>query len=235
HRNALEYAATDRRHLRLDRVLGDRPGRHQLVDGEPQRNPRARDRRGAGSTVGLNHVAIEHDLPLAELGEVGHGAERTADQPLDLLRPPALLALGRLALTPRMGGTGKHRVLGRYPPLALAAQERRHLLLDARRDQYARVAESDQHRSFGVLGETGEYLDGAHFVGRAAGWSHGGFQPGDSFSDFALVTRYAAVMTSPPVSELTERARAIFRLVVEGYLDSGHPVGSKTLAEGGIN
>jgi heat-inducible transcriptional repressor len=42
-------------------------------------------------------------------------------------------------------------------------------------------------------------------------------------------------MTSPPVSELTERARTIFRLVVEGYLDSGQPVGSKTLAEGGIN
>ena len=42
-------------------------------------------------------------------------------------------------------------------------------------------------------------------------------------------------MTSPPVSELTERARAIFRLVVEGYLDSGVPVGSKTLAEGGIS
>src|SRR5688572_1982601 len=43
-------------------------------------------------------------------------------------------------------------------------------------------------------------------------------------------------MSSPPVSELSERARAIFRLVVEGYLDSGQPVGSKTLAvEGGIN
>jgi heat-inducible transcriptional repressor len=42
-------------------------------------------------------------------------------------------------------------------------------------------------------------------------------------------------MASPPVSELTERARAIFRLVVEGYLDSGSPVGSKTLAEGGIS
>ena len=42
-------------------------------------------------------------------------------------------------------------------------------------------------------------------------------------------------MASPPVSELTDRARAIFRLVVEGYLDSGHPVGSRTLAEGGVN
>ena len=43
-------------------------------------------------------------------------------------------------------------------------------------------------------------------------------------------------MASPPVSELTERARAIFRLVVEGYLESGSPVGSKTIsAEGAIN
>lgn len=38
-------------------------------------------------------------------------------------------------------------------------------------------------------------------------------------------------MTSQPVTELTERARAIFRLVVEGYLASGSPVGSRTLAQ----
>ena len=43
-------------------------------------------------------------------------------------------------------------------------------------------------------------------------------------------------MATPPVTELTERARAIFRLVVEGYLESGQPVGSKTLAtDGGLN
>jgi heat-inducible transcriptional repressor len=43
-------------------------------------------------------------------------------------------------------------------------------------------------------------------------------------------------MASPSVSELTERARIIFRLVVEGYLESGIPMGSKTLSnEGGIN
>jgi heat-inducible transcriptional repressor len=37
-------------------------------------------------------------------------------------------------------------------------------------------------------------------------------------------------MTTPPVTELTDRAREIFRRVVEGYLASGQPVGSKTLA-----
>ncbi|HAU22832.1 MAG TPA: heat-inducible transcriptional repressor HrcA, partial [Erythrobacter sp.] len=43
-------------------------------------------------------------------------------------------------------------------------------------------------------------------------------------------------MSSPSITELNDRAREIFRMVVEGYLESGHPVGSKTLAvEGALN
>lgn len=42
--------------------------------------------------------------------------------------------------------------------------------------------------------------------------------------------------TQPPVTELSERARAIFRLVVDSYLASGQPVGSKTLSgDAGLN
>ncbi|RKF23484.1 heat-inducible transcriptional repressor HrcA [Altericroceibacterium spongiae] len=40
-------------------------------------------------------------------------------------------------------------------------------------------------------------------------------------------------MASPPVTELTDRAREIFRLVVEGYLENGLPLGSKALAANG--
>jgi heat-inducible transcriptional repressor len=40
-------------------------------------------------------------------------------------------------------------------------------------------------------------------------------------------------MASLPINELNSRAREIFRLVVEGYLASGQPVGSKTLAGAG--
>ena len=40
-------------------------------------------------------------------------------------------------------------------------------------------------------------------------------------------------MASPHLSDLTDRAREVFRLVVEGYLDSGQPVGSKTLSRDG--
>ena len=43
-------------------------------------------------------------------------------------------------------------------------------------------------------------------------------------------------MASSSIGELTSRAQDIFRLVVEGYLSSGLPVGSKTLAgAGGLN
>lgn len=38
-------------------------------------------------------------------------------------------------------------------------------------------------------------------------------------------------MISPPITELTDRARDIFRLVVESYLDSGQPVGSRTISK----
>ena len=41
------------------------------------------------------------------------------------------------------------------------------------------------------------------------------------------------IMPASTLPELTERARDIFRLVVEGYLESGQPVGSKTLAGSG--
>lgn len=41
-------------------------------------------------------------------------------------------------------------------------------------------------------------------------------------------------MNALPLNELTTRARDIFRLVVEGYLASGQPVGSKTLAGQGV-
>ena len=40
-------------------------------------------------------------------------------------------------------------------------------------------------------------------------------------------------MSHVPLTELTERARAIFQLVVEGYLADGNPVGSKLLASDG--
>ena len=38
-------------------------------------------------------------------------------------------------------------------------------------------------------------------------------------------------MASTPVSELTDRARDVFRMVVESYLEAGQPVGSRTISK----
>ncbi|RYY36461.1 MAG: heat-inducible transcriptional repressor HrcA, partial [Sphingomonadales bacterium] len=38
-------------------------------------------------------------------------------------------------------------------------------------------------------------------------------------------------MTTPPIHELTDRARDVFRIVVDSYLDTGAPVGSRTISK----
>ena len=50
----------------------------------------------------------------------------------------------------RIGGARQHAVLGGEPALALALQERRHLVLDAGGADHLGVAAFDQHRAFGV-------------------------------------------------------------------------------------
>jgi heat-inducible transcriptional repressor len=45
----------------------------------------------------------------------------------------------------------------------------------------------------------------------------------------------ASTIRTPSLAELDERARDIFRRVVEGYLETGEPVGSRTLSKGGVH
>ncbi len=70
--------------------------------------------------------------------------------------------------------------------------------------------------------------------GVAGFWRGGKFCTKSACAEGALgefrTLAYLPAMASPPITELTDRAREIFRRVVEGYIDSGQPVGSKTLA-----
>ena len=73
---------------------------------------------------------------------VDAGAQRAADQALDLQRAPALLAARGLAVVAGVGGARQHAVLGGDPAFALAAQEAGHLVVDAGGAQHAGVAEA---------------------------------------------------------------------------------------------
>ena len=102
---------------------------------------------GAGAAVGLDDVAVEGDLALAQRLHVGDGAQGAADQALDLLAAAGLLALRRLAPAAGVGGAGQHAVFGGDPALAAAAQEARHAFVQAGGDQHPGVAEARSGRS----------------------------------------------------------------------------------------
>ena len=123
-------------------MIGDAaslPCGQQLVHGVLRGDEGAGDGRRARAAVGLQHVAVEVDGALAQLLQVEHGAQRAADQALDLLRAAALLAARRLAVAAGVGGARQHAVFGRDPALAAAALVRRHLLLDRGGAQHAGV------------------------------------------------------------------------------------------------
>ena len=85
----------------VERVGADqRPAATSRVQRVVQRDVAAADRRRAGAAVGLEHVAVDDDLPLAQRRHVAHGAQRPADEPLDLLGAPGRLAVLDLAADP---------------------------------------------------------------------------------------------------------------------------------------
>jgi len=47
---------------------------------------------------------------------------------------------------------------------------------------------------------------------------------------------YMTPMPAPPITELNDRARDVFRVVVDSYLNTGTPIGSRTIAHlSGLN
>ena len=141
HRNAAIDADGNRRDRAVHRIALDRVLRLQPVDRIDQRDIRAGDRRGARAAIGLEHVAVERDGAFAERGAIDAGAQAASDQALDFHRAPALSAARGFALRAFARRARQHAVFGGDPAFALAAQERRHFFLDARRAQHARFAE----------------------------------------------------------------------------------------------
>src|SRR3546814_4572229 len=117
-------AAGHRGVLVVERQRLDGADRLQVLKGEVQRDITPGDRGGAGAAVGLDDVAVDADLALAESGEVGDRAQRATDQSLNFLSASALLAARRLAIGARAGRAGKHAVPGGDPAGARFAKQR---------------------------------------------------------------------------------------------------------------
>src|SRR5436305_11178278 len=103
HRNPLEHPAGNRRDAVVQRHFRQQTGGDEALKGLVEGDIAAGDRGGAGAAIGLDHVAIDADLPLAHRGEVGHRPQAAADQALDFLGPAALPAARRLAVGAGVG------------------------------------------------------------------------------------------------------------------------------------
>src|SRR5262249_58757904 len=98
----------------------------------------------ARAAIGLDHIAIQRDRPIAERLEINDAAQRAADQTLDLLCAAALLALRSFAAAACMRGARQHAVFASDPAFALAFQPARHALLNTCRAEHMRLPELRQ-------------------------------------------------------------------------------------------
>ena len=162
-------AAAHRRDLLADRVGFDQLLREQPVDGEPQRHPGAGNGRGAGAAVGLDDVAIERDLPLAERFEVDDGAQamRPISRWISWVRPDCLPpAASRRPRVWVARGSMPYSAVTQPRPLPRSQAGR---LVSTEAVHSTRVSPKlDQAAALGVAGEAGLHGDGAHLVWRAA-------------------------------------------------------------------
>jgi len=169
----LVNAARDGRHLIAQRDGIDRLDLQHMLERQVQRHVAAGDRRRAGAAVGLDHVAVDLDLALAETREIGDRAQRAADQTLDFLGSARLLAARGLAVSPGRGGARQHAVFRRHPAFAGLAQPRRHGFLDRGGTQHLGIAEAYQAGALGMFADPGFQENQAQLVGGAAGRTHG--------------------------------------------------------------
>jgi hypothetical protein len=153
HCRSLEQAARHRGHLAGDRVGRDLAVLDQALEGEMQRHPGAGDAGGAGAAVGLQDVAIDVYLPLTHGGQIDDGAQRAADQTLNLLGAARLFAASSLTVRAGMGRAWQHAVFCSDPAAPRIAQKRWHLLVDRGGAEDVGLAELHEARAFSVTGE----------------------------------------------------------------------------------
>src|SRR6516162_2889321 len=171
-RPALGDAAGDGAHLARERQLGHGADLLQVAEGECQGDIAAGDGGGAGSPIGLDHVAVDLDLALAEAGEIGDGAEAPADQALDLMGAPALPAARGLARAARAGRLRQHAVFRRDPAASGVAQEGRHRVLDRGGAEDLSIAEAGEAGTLRIFIHAWLQADLAQLVGRTAIGAH---------------------------------------------------------------
>src|SRR5580704_7290091 len=154
-------------HFHLHHVAGLHPGEAVV-----ERDPGACDGSGTGAAIGLDDVAIDGDLALAERLEIDDGTQAAPDQPLDFDGAAALLAGRGLAPRALQRCPRQHAVFGGDPAAALALEPRRQAIFQGGGDQHMGLAELYETRALGEFHHAAFQRNRAQFVRLSAARPH---------------------------------------------------------------
>ncbi len=139
-------------------------GGDEFVEGEGEGDGRSGDSGGAGSTVGLEDVAVEDDGAFTEGFHVDDGAKGASDEALDLVGSSADFAALGLAGGAGEGGAGEHAVLTGDPAAAGVAEPSGDAGFDGGVAEDAGVSGFDEDGALGGGDEVGSDANGAEGV-----------------------------------------------------------------------
>jgi hypothetical protein len=122
--------------------------------------------------VGLNDVAVDGNLPLAQCLKIDHRTQAAADQPLNFNGAAALLAGGCLAAGALGSRARQHAVFSGDPAAPLSLEPGRQPLFQAGGDQHMGVAEFYKAGAFGVFHHAALEGYGTQLIDLSAAWPH---------------------------------------------------------------
>ncbi|MFM1942897.1 MAG: hypothetical protein RI897_1879 [Verrucomicrobiota bacterium] len=146
----------------LDFALGD-----ELLGGQGDGDVGSGDGGGAGSSIGLEDIAIEPDGTGSEFFEAKGGAHGAADEALDFGGAAVEFTAGDIAGFSCEGGVGEHGVFGGDPAAgdALFLHPAGDGFIDTGGADDLGISPLDQGGACGVGGDMVLELEGAEFVG----------------------------------------------------------------------
>src|SRR5579883_14687 len=172
HRLALADAAGYGCNLVFQNAVLDHISRTHPLKAIMQRHPCAGNGRGSCASIGLQNVAIDTDLPLAESLQIDDGAERAANKALNFLAAPRLMSGCGFTACALCRRSRQHPILRRYPSASLPFQPGRNAVFEARRAKDVRIPKLDKARALRVKRESPLKAHGTKIVRLPFGGTH---------------------------------------------------------------
>ena len=168
---AIVNANAHRRTQRMQRMSCNQSVLHHSGQCIVQRDVCAANAGGSRATVGLQNIAVDNHLPLAEQRHVTTRTQRPTNQSLNLNRAATLFAFGGFAIVAVRCRARQHRIFSGDPTFVLAFHPSRHVFINRCSAQHPRLTERDKHRTSRHLGEVTLKLKLTQFICFSSVWS----------------------------------------------------------------